>query len=596
MLQIYIFGPLAEGFLDIDPNTSLQMESLTEAFADEEDNSGDFSLPVDLPWTGNNRRLLGFTERLENFGTKENYWRCIVYDSGFPELPNAKLTMLEKSGNFSYTRGKFSASISGNKGLFGSAIRNRNMKDLTLAGPIHYTTASRLFAENVMKGVYPLYSYLSFAPVAIESFFDDSRPDYSGEFLAKDTVNTVVNSGTTADNWTFENPAGATYADYRTIPFFKLKYVLQKIFEENGYTLSGAFIDDAGFDDLVIFNNYSLEFYDPTTGIDYGRNITPANHMPNMPVSDFLAAVFSMFNLYPDFTGATNDIKLLYKNTSITARRVLSLNDICSNEFSATYQEHGNTGGYKINYVWDSNDQYYSDRVKDDITKDKTIVGTVATYAALNTFTVGITLTTDHLVYVQSQNMYYQLADGTTSPKKWDAYAERLNAYQKGTGENSIDLNISTLCSYVEFVPADGLYERRDYAGCRQPGSYVNNKGVRVLNDFGLRVFYIKRLPIGGSNIPVSFNQNRDVNNDRIVPYSLAWQGSDGLAENFHRVWQDLRQNAEIIKTTIKGSQKALSDLAANNCWEINNVLFILYKIERNIPMEGEIEISLIAL
>lgn len=596
MLQIYLFGPSEEGFLDIDPDTSLQMESLTEIFADEEENAGDFSLPVDFPWTENNRRKFGFTERLENFGTKEDSWRCIVYDSGFPELPNAKLTMLEKSGNFSYSRGKFSASISGNKGLFGSAIKNKNLRDLALGGAIRYTTSSRQFAENVMKGVFPSYAYLAFAPVAIEKFIDDGRPDYSGEFLAKDTVNTVVNSGGGADDWSFANPAGANAYDYRTIPFFKLKYVLRKIFEESGYTLSGAFIDEAGFDDLVIFNNYSLEYYDPATGTDYNRNLVPANHMPNLPVADFLSGFFSFFNLYPDFTGATNDIKLYYKKASLTDKRILSLNDICSNEFSAAYQEQGAADGYKINYVWDSNDQYYSDRVKEDIAKDKTITGTVATFGALEAYNIGRSLTTDDLVYVEAENMYYQVADATSTPKKWDAHAERLNGYKTGAGETSVDVNMSTLCSYVEFVPADGLYERRNYVGCRQGGSYVNNKGVRVLNDFGPRIFYIKRLPVGGSNIPVSFNQNRDAGNGRIVPYSLAWQGSDGLALNFHRVWQSMRLNAEIVKTSVKGSRKALNDLAVNNCCEINNVLFLPYKIERDIPMKGSIEISLIAL
>ena len=256
MLQIYIYGENEEGFLDIDPDTFLDVEGMSGIF-DEEFSFGEFSIPNTFPWTDNNKRLLGFAERLENFSKKSYYWRCDVYDDNFPELVNAKLTLLEKNGSLTYRKGKFNASISSTKGLFGTLIRNKKLKDLSLGGKITWNALqdSRHFAYDVMNGQYPAYDYFAFAPVAIEDFYDKSRPDYNNEFLARDTVNTVVISGS---NWTFGRPLSnnptqavasghAEYKDYGTIPFFRLKYIFRKVFEDFGFTVDGAFLNRAWF-------------------------------------------------------------------------------------------------------------------------------------------------------------------------------------------------------------------------------------------------------------------------------------------------------------------------------------------------------------
>ena len=89
------------------------MESLSEIF-DEDLSIGEYSLPVTLQWTEINRRILGFAERLENFNTTKKQWRCDVFEDGFPAMVNAQMTLLEKSGTFSYSNGTFNVSITAN--------------------------------------------------------------------------------------------------------------------------------------------------------------------------------------------------------------------------------------------------------------------------------------------------------------------------------------------------------------------------------------------------------------------------------------------------------------------------------------------------
>ena len=175
MLQILIYGKTATDYLDMMPGTVLNMENFTPLF-DEDLSAGEFSLPVEFPWTEKNRRLLGFAERIQNFDDLQPYWVCDVYDNGFPELVQAKITLLEKSGDFGFSRGSFNASISGNKGLFGTAIKNKTLRNIPLGDDITWAAIeSRQFATDVMAGLYPQYSHIAFAPLVNENFFDQNK-------------------------------------------------------------------------------------------------------------------------------------------------------------------------------------------------------------------------------------------------------------------------------------------------------------------------------------------------------------------------------------------------------------------------------------
>lgn len=460
---------------------------------------------------------------------------------------------------------------------------------------------SRTFARNVMEGFYPQYPYLAFVPVAIEDFFPSGGDGADTEFLAKNTVNTITFVG---GSYTFGRPQSTNaslpapsgnpeYLDYRTVPFYNLKWVLRKAFEEFSFAVTGDFLEGSDFDDLYIFNQYGIENYAPTIAVDFNRSITPSNHVPKIPVAEFIKRVFQFFNIYAGFRGV-NQVQLHYRKKDLTQRRILSLKGICSSDFTSTYDSDGSEKGYTLNYVVDSSDSYFSESVKD--LKDKNLVATVSVKSGLGTINAGRQLTTDDIAFVESENLYYVVADATGSPVKWEVYSERLDPYIAGAGERTIDCNISTLATYIEENTVTGLRERRDYAGCRQPGSYISKKGVKVTNSFDLRVFYIKKRTVNNITFPVSFNHNRDGVNNKIVPYSLAWQGDDGMAKNFHQLWQDMKENMQVVKTRVQVNQKIIQELKEHNCYEIDNVLYLPYKTEPTIPVGSDMGIELVAL
>lgn len=624
MLQIYLYGATEQGFLDLPKGAKLDMEGLADAF-DNDLSTGDFSFPLDVEWTDNNRRKFGFAERLENANNNITYWKVDCLDDDWPEIVSGQLTILEKIGKFSYKRGKFSVTITATKGLFGSLIYNKKMSSLQLGGTIAWPTVeSRAFATDVMKGLYPQYPFLAFAPVAIENYFDKNRPDYANEFLVKDTVNNIVITGSGADDWQFARPqssspstptviGNAEHSDYRTVPFFQLKWLLKKVFEEFGFTLAGDIINDTDFDDVFLFNNYSLEQYQQHQ--DFNRNINPVNHVPNTPnstymlISDFLKNALSFFNAYIIFDGANNLVTVRYRNRNITEKNALPITEAVIDEFDSTIDTNNQNKGYKLAFGWDSNDGYHGDRVKEVTLKqnnetwvgEKILLATVATFADLATLSItGVTLTTDYCVFVVADNIYYSVADATSTPIKWDAYAEALHDYEKRNAKNedpgrTITLGMAPLCSYVELNNTTGLYEKKPFVATRGIGSYATAKGVRVNTTFGLSVFYIKKQVINGNNIPTSFTHNRDAANNLLEKYSLSFHGTDGLA-TLHTKWQDVQEKAETVKTSMTIDKEMWQKIQQATQVEIDGVLYLVQKNERTIPQLDPMVIYLIPM
>lgn len=604
MLQIYVYGPKEEGWLDLNPGAQIELEENAEAF-DEDLSTGTFTIPLDVPWTEHNRRLLNFAERPENFVRTQKIFRCDVYNDGLAEMVYSQLTILEKNGAFNFSQGSFNCSIAGTKGLFGTLIKNKKITDLTLGGAITWEDDdSRTFAYKVATGIISNYPQLRFAPVAIEEFFQKDRPDFDDEFIAQDTVNTiVVNETNTA--WSFGRPLPTDpntvvpqgvpeYCDYRTIPFFQVKFVLKKIFEENNFKVSGAIVDETYFDDLVIFNNYAIEYYllSPTYN-DLNRQINPKNHVPDISIADFLRGLFALFNVFPSFQNAT-DVKLVYRESILTNRQIFSINNLVAKVFNANYEEGNDQDGYTLDYQWDNADQYYSDRVKEF--EKKTFVGTVQFFSDLQNLDIDRPLTTDDYAFVESENLYYQVANSTVTPILWDAIGEELGKYVEGNGDRTPEIGISTLCTYVEYDPDDALFEKRLYAGTRQPGTYRNNRGTWVKNKFGFRVFFIKMGYTGYINIPVSGSHLIALENWRFVTYSLAWKGRFGLVEKFHKKWQQSRNNAQILKAQMQTDQSVYENLRKANCLEIESILTIPVKIERSIPDNGSMKMHMMIL
>ena len=635
MLQLYVYGTSEEGWMDIDANTKLSMEYFSDLFDDQFTN-GQFSLPLDLPLTDNNRRKLGFAERLSNSNNIIKYWKVDIIDDGWPILTGAKMAIVQSSGNWGYTKGKLSVIITGAKGMFGSIIQNKKLTDLVLGGVIKWPVAeSRQFATDHKNGLYPQFDYIVFAPIAIEDYIDTEQADYTTEFLIRDTVNDIVlkliSPGVYDIVFDRVDPTNSNaviapgllqHIDYRTIPFFKLQYVFRKCFEEFGYTVSGDWIDDIDFAKLYLFNNFSLEIYSLTTYTDYNNMIIPSNHVPDMLIVDFIKAVCTFFNIYPTFDGSNNTVKINYRKNIIKTINSVCMTDKIVDDMEVTQSALSDSSstpstiagtinqGFTLEYDW-GNDSYYSDRVKAIVLKDgytyigdKVLVGSVQKPYDLTGFVTNIALTTSHCVLVRDQNMYYSVADATVIPILWEPYAEALNSYVYGDGSNTINLGMSTLCQYIMLNATTGLNYNYGILAAKMKGSYNTNKGNRITNPFGLKIFYADYATIPASGTPTAMSYNNlagpylygVTDTSKLVKYDLALNSQLGIVKILHYEWQVLQQNLLLVKATLLMDTKVFNDLNTYNQLEINGVLFMVNKIELETPIKGTMVVYLVPM
>lgn len=598
MLQIYCYGPTTSGFLDLPPQASLDIEALAPLF-DEDLTFGEISLPINIPWTPNNLRITNFANHLRNGGQQLTTFKIDVYDSGFPEIPGGKLTILEKNGQLSMKRGSFAANISGSRGLFGNAIRGRQLPSLPLGGPITFTEASsRQFAYAHATGAYPSLSYIGFAPVAIKDFFNTELPDYDGEFLARDTVNNVIVTGSGPTDWTFGRPnpdtpttavasGNSLFLDYRTIPFYQLAYIFRQCFTTFGYQPSGQFFTQPWFSKLYLFNNYAIERYATGTSTDVNRTINPANHVPDISIRDFIKAVCTTFGMYPIF-GAAGQVTFRFRANTLTNAEVFDITPLVARSFSSILPTPDQEPPTAVAYDFGS-DSVATDRLPD--LTGKNIVATVATAAQLATLDIGRTFTTADLVLVQAENIYYRPADATGIPVVWEAWADALYparlsqaAGQQPTSDNNYTLPIAPLASHIVLNTSTAAYEYQGYQAIQCPGSYINNNLRTIRQPCPLRMLYIGSVsPTAGSH-PVSHYHNRYSTGQRRSAYSLALTGPQGIGTTLHLPW--LRTRApELVKVQVTVNTDTLARIRAATQLQIHNSRYLLYRTERSIPL-----------
>jgi len=563
MLEIDVHSPdgTEKSTLALKPDTTIQME-MKSPFFDDEDEVGQYSYPLDIPGSENNRKALGSPERLESVtGERPAYWTVDVKENSIPFLTGCKMTLLKHSGNFDYTKSSYATSIAGPESLFGTLIKGKTLKDLQLGGTITFNEPSRSFAQGLMTGQYPQYNYITFVPVWCYGFIPDSM---SSSLITGDMINNIVLHPNHALGWAFGSPHGYStptilpansapgdplYRRHRTVPFFNLHYVIRKIYEEHGYTVYGDFLDDADYRKIFMFNNFGIEIYG-ATNYDSNRAIYPYLHMPPMPLSEFLSKVQNLFGYKAVFRD-DKKVQLVYKNDLLTKSKVVDLSGRAFDFYEAELPADQDNG-YTFSFAFPEQDQLAKDYAKTEIDKSKIIL-TVGKASQIPTgYYNNKNYKQDDLIYCEWENYYYRYNNGG-----WQQYSEGFEPFVSNSGKTKFEYEISPLLRHCrpEFYAGANLTE---YMGLTQKGGYYNDNNAIVEEAFDLRLFYADKYS-GNSGIsypqfnvtnkPYAFTHSLNIyDGTRLVKNSLNWSGQDGLYHTHHKKWTEARFNNTEIK------------------------------------------------
>jgi len=594
-------------FLDLLPNTKLQVEQLLPAFDDKLE-SGIFTFPLDVPWTDGNRNWLGFAEHLNGHSsTIPEYWRCDIVADGVTYMHECKLTMVSHSGDLFYRQGSYKFSISGIKGLFGNLIQNKKLTDLELEGKITWDLAwdSRTFAFNVMDYQVPeVAAKLMFAPVVIETFIDNTRADFNTEFLENNTVNPVIEDISYPDGWVFGvvkpgststalQPGDIGYNNMRTVPFLNFFWVLKQVFYEHGFTAYGEFFDYPDFDKIHMYNNVGIERYNYPFTYDLNRCIVPSDHVPDMLISDFLVAVQNGFNLKIDWMD-NKRVRFSFKKALLTSKKVQDFTPKCLINYAEARRHAAFYDGVSLDWKLDnSSDNYWSDKVKELDTLN--IIDRVTVLADINTITLPATIDETTYILITSENYLYNY---DTSNGAWIPAIEYHAGYKTGKGDVRYDPAMGPLCQFYAPDPLSSNIYRTNKVAIAQHGSYINDWGVKVENPFGLRLFYILQTESPSYvGLPISFCHNTDSNNNKLVDTSLSWMADDGMYNKFWKTWIDMLLQSWWVKANFALTVSDMEDLNENTDVILaNNNQFLPRSLSFNLPLSGITEAELLKL
>lgn len=548
MFEIHVYTSGGKQMLDLQPNSVLSLEETTPWF-DRRLKLGTFSLPFEVPWTESNRRNLGGPELLERHG-RAPFWEVDVIENGVVEIERGKLEFLQHNGKFTYKNGKSVGSISGGESLYGKSIRGKTLRDLALTGIIQWDNAldARGFANAVMHETNP-YPF-SFAPIHCEGYIDEGRNDYSGEFLANDVVNQIVLNPAYLDGWEFGRPdpnnptqvltPGAVgYNDHATVPFFQLLYLLRRCYEEFGYRVQSDIFTDPDYTSIFIYNNRRLE-RPSSANTDNIRFMVSQQHVPAMPIAEYLEAVADTLNLGVFYVG--NKTFSLIPRKKAGAAAPIDITDFSEDEFESEPTREA-VSGYTVRWDIANADQLWSDRVK-DVNIKRTIVETF-NYTDLIAFTPSTPLADGDLAYIVLENNYYEYntIDG------WVFLSEGNQPIIVEGGEEEYLLKLAPLAQSPK-------YPR--YCGCFKTGTYINNVGVVVTNESGLRIFRIrkqKEANFSGAfseQVPMTYTNNLDELFGIVNNFSLCLVGQYNIYKILHQPWLNKLLTADIVKTRVE--------------------------------------------
>lgn len=292
MIGIIIKG---EG-VDLYPGTVIQRERSSPFFISKSSSGkdgipGEISYPFKLPPSDKNYRLLAWPHILPNIKTKSR--PGILENDGLQLSAGSLIIDVIETNLQLNNKGYIDAHFLSNSSEFYLRIKDKKLKDLTLGGPRNFVWSGyNRNAVGFWKHIHDTWNYIN---------------SDNGDYVFFPIANTGYLGGTRG----FQNEIRWNAAEGRIemnpyfivtslTPAIYVKYILMKIFEENGYTLIGDLLQDYDFKKLTMQSFYGVywsevrfnEAVDPPVLIPTPRNnitIKLNEHMPpEMTVAEFL--------------------------------------------------------------------------------------------------------------------------------------------------------------------------------------------------------------------------------------------------------------------------------------------------------------------
>ncbi len=581
-------------FLDLAPGTAAQLER-TSPFFNAEDLAGEYTLPLSFPYTPKNAREMGLPNHYYTRRIKTIIPAWIYDNNNFSYAGDLIIETAELDVNDigkSKINGYFLTGVSS----FFQLVKKKKLKELELGGVRSFAWTNNN-PDSPVKGFWQ----------HIHETLDGSR-DYSFAPIANENWSGSTEEGTADWMNKLDENANLDYSNnYNTLaPQVKLKYLLDRVFSEHGWTFDYSGMGDTQWETLFLPSFFALTWqkiiqveddpffaYSPLTNI----SLNLQNHVPpEMFVTDLILALRYRYNWGFNFDSGKKVCSMIpLKGLANGTKK--DWTPYMSGKWQSNFAEDPKTFAFK-NEI-DSNDGISSSPDFSKVTYgDPVIDFSELPTAAEENFNL--------VVFCWKENQFYQCRYNEDDDiYEWALFADNIYDYDPEGSNEEISTVASTMPVYKRFFRNNGV---TDYYGffplCQQEGNWEGKNGEFV--PWGLRLlFHRGRVweanPAGNqgtlkypylTSICTTITQVED---------DLEWSNVyrhefDGIDKGIIKYWfnETMRYLAQsdVITGTLILPRQELMEFVWSDIILMRNIPYVMQKITEVIPYPNTVRVE----
>ncbi len=581
--------------LDLAPGTMVELER-TSPFFNLEDLAGEWSLPITLPYTPKNARLLGLANHYYT-KRKKTIIPAAAYD-GNNFIYNGELIVESAGLNLNnVTKSSISGYFLTGVSSFFQQVKKKKLQQLILGGERSFvwtnnnpTSPFRGFWQQIHESLPGKMDY-SFAPIINESWAGSGEGD----------LPSYINALDVQGNLDYEN-------NYNTLaPQVSLKYLLTQIFEEHGWSLDHSQMDDSTWETIFIPSFYAIAWqkvivteeapywsYAPLNEM----KINLQNHVPpEMLITTFIMALRNRFNWGFDWDATKKVCKMFpLRNLALGVKKDWTkyVAAVLSSDFSEDLKI------FNFRNEIDSSDQLASSPDLTKVKQDDPVFEQAdlpeANEASFN-----------RVRYCWKENQYFQCQYNEEDfVYEWILYANNIYDYAPPDGNEDIATPASTMPVYRRMYRDAG--ETQYFAlfpYCEQEGNWEGKIGEFI--PWGLRLLFHRGMvaeanPLGFPGpkkypylTSLCFTPTQE---EPDLPWSNVYQHSyDGIDKGIISFWfkesLPYLSQSDVITTQLHIPREELLNFKWSDVILIRNIPYIVQKMNEIVPYNGSLKAEL---
>ena len=582
-------------FLDLPPGTVMEIENANPFLQFNNEITGAFSLPFQVPATEKNLRLLQYAAIAQKKVTG-NAIDAIVYDNSL-QLGIGKVKIEKANINLNKIRkGVISCYFLQGSSNFFQDIKGKKIREINVGGNRvfnwdNYAAAGPGFSGHITTVLNGAAGYG--ASGYDYCFYPVINKAWPGVLLDPDCMNWcfldggIVKFGSDQVFYNGRNPN-------RYVPFPYLKYVLIKIFEYVGWELKGNILDDTYFKKITLINFRGIDWcYVKKSGGNHQlvpHNIISFNlkdHLPDIDISAFLIAIKNRLGLWYDFDYYSKKatIKKVIESTSGSPA---DMTDKASPLLSKNILQERKIYALRNMFATDLGDG----------APNFSLVDREADVNQINNLPAATEAQTGQCRLVVAENNFYICRQNeTTEAYQWEFFAYNIFDYEPAGFNDEITTEATTVGvevynNYLDLIPR------------------IDNQGERkgLVDDpessWGIHLcfYHGHRDNKNGDPYPYASSHVYDSNMVQVADWALAFEckktdGSDvGLYELNWKPLLDILGSQEEFEATLRLNYIDYLALKFSHKINIAGIDLFIKQVKSSIPFSGSVSVSVVRL